>query len=129
MDPRDFAFEVTKRIDSVEKIIVPHDKWSPGKFGEIDCQMRGVSVAAAKAQGGSWLRSKKSLCPSCSLGDRFLLYPLKFRRSIPRSTLSTARDTAVTDSLDALRPKEYANTSEVIHLLEADRESPWSEIK
>jgi hypothetical protein len=49
--PRDFAFEVTKRIDSIEKIVVPHDKWSPGKFGEIDCQMRGVRVAGAKAQG------------------------------------------------------------------------------
>jgi hypothetical protein len=49
--PRDFAFEVTKRVDSVEKVVVPNDKWSPGKIGEIDCQMRGVTVAGAKAQG------------------------------------------------------------------------------
>jgi hypothetical protein len=49
--PRDFSFEVTKRVDSVEKVVVPHDKWSPGKIGEIDCQMRGVNVAGAKAQG------------------------------------------------------------------------------
>lgn len=49
--PRDFSFEVTKRVDSVEKIVVPSDKWAPGKIGEIDCQMRGVKVAGAKAQG------------------------------------------------------------------------------
>lgn len=49
--PRDFAFEVTKRVDSVERVVVPHDEWSPGKIGEIDCQMRGVKVAGAKAQG------------------------------------------------------------------------------
>ena len=49
--PSDFAFEVTKRVDSVEKIVVAHDNWSQGKIGEIDCQMRGVKVAGAKAQG------------------------------------------------------------------------------
>jgi hypothetical protein len=48
--PRDFAFEVTKRVDSVAKVVVPDDKWSPGKIGEIDCQMRGVKVAGGKAQ-------------------------------------------------------------------------------
>jgi len=49
--PNDFAFEVTKRVDSIGKVVVPHDQWSPGKIGEIDCQMRGVKVAGAKAQG------------------------------------------------------------------------------
>ena len=49
--PRDFSFEVTKAVDSVGKVVVPNDKWSAGKFGEIDCQMRGVKVAGAKAQG------------------------------------------------------------------------------
>jgi hypothetical protein len=48
--PRDFSFEVTKRVDSAEKVVVAHDKWSPGKIGEIDCQMRGVKVAGAKAK-------------------------------------------------------------------------------
>lgn len=49
--PHDFRFEVTKRVDSVGKIVVAQDAWSPGKIGEIDCQMRGVHVAGAKAQG------------------------------------------------------------------------------
>jgi hypothetical protein len=57
--PRDFAFEVTKRVDSIEKIIVPHDKRSPDKFAEIDCQMRGVSVAGAKAQGRILVKIKE----------------------------------------------------------------------
>lgn len=47
--PRDFAFEVTKRVDSVGKIVVPNDEWAAGKIGEIDCKMRGVKVAGAKA--------------------------------------------------------------------------------
>jgi len=47
--PRDFRFEVTKQVDSGGKVVVPHDKWAPGKFGEIDCHMRGVTVSGAKA--------------------------------------------------------------------------------
>lgn len=47
--PRDFAFEVTKRVDSVAKIVVSNDEWAAGKVGEIDCRMRGVKVAGAKA--------------------------------------------------------------------------------
>ncbi len=44
-----FAFEVTKPTDSNGAIVVSDDHWAPGKIGEIDCKMRGVRVAAAKA--------------------------------------------------------------------------------
>ena len=47
----DFAFEVTKRVDSVAKVVVAQDKWAAGRIGEIDCQMRGVKVAGSKAHG------------------------------------------------------------------------------
>ena len=44
-----FAFEVTRLTDSKGAIVVADDKWAPGKIGEVDCQMRGVRVAGAKA--------------------------------------------------------------------------------
>jgi hypothetical protein len=47
--PKDFVFEVTKLVDSKAKVVVSDDKWAIGKIGEIDCQMRGVKVAGAKA--------------------------------------------------------------------------------
>jgi hypothetical protein len=48
-DCEDLAFEVTKLTDSKGVIVVSDAKWAPGKIGEIDCQMRGVQVAGAKA--------------------------------------------------------------------------------
>ena len=45
----EFAFEVTKLSDSKGQILVADDRWVAGKFGEIDCQMRGVRVGGAKA--------------------------------------------------------------------------------
>jgi hypothetical protein len=46
---KDIAFEVTKLIDNKWKLLVSDDTWAAGKFGEIDCQVRGVRVAGAKA--------------------------------------------------------------------------------